>query len=90
MLSSVTSIIPSDNVHAKETRDNLQLLKDLTKSLEGWEQTDDQDNVKLFHKPDASIPLVRGDTILTDLPAGCTPLAVATVATLPGCRRVCK
>ncbi|KAI7895592.1 uncharacterized protein EV154DRAFT_495395 [Mucor mucedo] len=87
---SVTEIIPSDNIHAEETRANLKRLKELTEGLEGWEETDDQSGVKLYHQPDASIPLVRGDTLLLtkDLPPGCTPLAVATVATLPGCRRI--
>lgn len=90
-MMSISAIVPSDNAHAKKTRENLQLLKDLTANLDGWELTLDQDNVKLYHKPDTTTPpLVRGDTVLTDLPPGCTPLAVATVATLPGCRRICK
>ncbi|CAO0792178.1 unnamed protein product [Mucor circinelloides] len=85
------SIIDSDNQFAKETRDGLAYLKKLTANLEGWTLTEEQDNVKLYSKklddPDAP-PLVRGDTILTDLPPGCTPFEVATVATLPGCRKI--
>ena len=89
---TVTSIIDSDNIHAKETRQALQVVKDLTASLDGWDLTSDQENVKLYQKKldDTSLPpLVRGDTVLTGVP-GCTPLAVATVATLPGCREICK
>lgn len=90
---SVNSIIPSDNVHATQTRQALNQLKELSGNLNGWDLTLEQDNVKLYKKKldDTNLPpLVRGDTVLTDLPAGCTPLAVATVATLPGCRRICK
>jgi hypothetical protein len=93
MKMTLTSIIDSDNIHAVKTREGLKLLKDMTASLDGWDLTLDQDNVKLYNKKldDANLPpLVRGDTSLTDLPPGCTPLAVATVATLPGCRKVCK
>ncbi|KAI8090793.1 hypothetical protein BDF21DRAFT_412178 [Thamnidium elegans] len=87
----VNSIIPSDNVHATQTRQALHQFKKLTSDLNGWDLTLEEDNVKLYKKKldDVNLPpLVRGDTVLTDLPAGCTPLAVATVATLPGCRKI--
>lgn len=90
---TIDSIIDSDNKFAKETRDGLAYLKNLTANLENWTLTEEQDNVKLYSKklddPDAP-PLVRGDTVLTDLPPGCTPFEVATVATLPGCRKICN
>lgn len=92
-MAASLSIIDSDNVHAAQTRDGLNLLKGLTSSLDDWDFTLDQDNVKLYNKKlddTNQPPLVRGDTVLTNLPPGCTPLAVATVATLPGCRKVCK
>ncbi|KAF1802057.1 hypothetical protein V8B55DRAFT_1377098 [Mucor lusitanicus] len=88
---TIDSIIDSDNKFAKETRDGLAYLKNLTANLENWTLTEEQDNVKLYSKklddPDAP-PLVRGDTVLADLPPGCTPFEVATVATLPGCRKI--
>lgn len=88
---TLNSIIDSDNIHAKETRRGLQVVKELTSNLEGWELTSEQDKVHLYKKKDMSDPpLVRGDTVLVDVPPGCTPLAVSTVATLPGCRKICK
>lgn len=88
---TIDSIIDSDNKFAKETRDGLAYLKTLTANLDNWTLTEEQDNVKLYSKKlddsDAP-PLVRGDTVLTGLPPGCTPFEVATVATLPGCRKI--
>lgn len=86
---TLNSIIDSDNVHAKATRRGLQVVKELTSDLEGWELTSEQDKVQLYKKKDmADPPLVRGDTVLVNVPQGCTPLAVCTVATLPGCRKI--
>lgn len=88
---TLNSIIDSDNIHAKETRRGLQVVKDLTSSLEGWELTSEQDKVQLYKKSSMDDPpLVRGDTVLMDVPQGCTPLAISTVATLPGCRKICN
>lgn len=90
---TLQSIIDSDNIHSKETRQGLQVLKELTKDLNNWELTLDKEDVKLYQKKldDTNLPpLVRGDTKLNDIPLGCTPLAVATVATLPGCRKICN
>ncbi|KAI8642956.1 hypothetical protein BD408DRAFT_365650 [Parasitella parasitica] len=88
---TITSIIGSDNKFAKETRDGLAYLKELSSNLDGWELTQEQNSVKLYSKKLDNLddpPLVRGDTMLTDLPPGCTPFEVATVATLPGCRKI--
>ncbi|CEP09310.1 hypothetical protein [Parasitella parasitica] len=88
---TITSIIDSDNKFAKETRDGLIYLKELATSLDGWELTQEQNNVKLYSKKLNNAddpPLVRGDTVLSDLPPGCTPFEVATVAALPGCRKI--
>jgi hypothetical protein len=90
---SVTSIIDSDNKHAKVTREALARYKKLTSSLDGWEFMEEQEGVKLYkHKEeDPNMPpLVRGDTILEDLPPGCTPFAASNVAAFPGCRKICK
>ncbi|KAI8056537.1 uncharacterized protein B0P05DRAFT_560079 [Gilbertella persicaria] len=87
---SITSIIPSENKHAKQTREKLAYLKKLTSSLDDWDLNQEQENVKLYtQQKNTNTPLlVRGDTVLSDLPPGCTPLTVATVATLPGCRKI--
>jgi hypothetical protein len=85
--------LTSNNKHSQVTRDGLAHFKQLTASLDGWDFTEEQDRVKLYKKKldDTNLPpLVRGDTILEDLPPGCTPLTVANVATFPGCRKICK
>ena len=87
------SIIPSDNKHAKYTRERLGYLKHLTYTLDNWTLDQESEGAKLYTQQPANSNepiLVRGDTVLTKLPPGCTPLTVATVATLPGCRKICK
>ncbi|OBZ90135.1 hypothetical protein A0J61_01826 [Choanephora cucurbitarum] len=85
------SIIPSDNKHAKYTRERLGYLKHLTYTLDNWTLDQESEGAKLYTQQPANSNepiLVRGDTVLTKLPPGCTPLTVATVATLPGCRKI--
>ena len=84
------TIIDSDNRHAKVTREQLAYFKTLADSLDGWQFSSEQDNVKLYTKevPNSPLPIVRGDTVLTD--AKCSPMDIATAAILPGCRKICK
>ncbi|KAI8370250.1 hypothetical protein BD560DRAFT_396853 [Blakeslea trispora] len=85
------SIIPSNNKHAKYTRERLGYLKHLTYSLDNWTLDQEKEGAQLYTQQtsDPNEPiLVRGDTVLKNLPPGCTPLTVATVATLPGCRKI--
>lgn len=77
------------NPHAETIRNALDLLKEYTSNLEGWNFTQEKAGVKLYTKADStSFPIVRGETILTGTEY--TANQVAAVATSPGCRKVCK
>lgn len=79
--------------HAQVTKEGLEKVKQLTDTLNGWEFSQEQDKVKIYHykKTDPNAPvLVRGDTVFTNLPPGCTPQDIVTAANLAGCRKVCK
>lgn len=76
--------------HAETARKALSTLKELSGTLDGWNFTQEKDGVKLYNKTvDSSpIPIVRGDVLLAGHEY--TPQQVASVATLPGCRKICK
>jgi len=78
------------NPHAETAQKALALLKELSSTLDGWEFSEEKDGVKLYHKTDDSSPIaiVRGETDLEGHEF--TAQQVASVATLPGCRKICK
>ncbi|KAG0173704.1 hypothetical protein DFQ28_008297 [Apophysomyces sp. BC1034] len=82
------TVIESNNRHAAHNRQALEQFKTLAASLDGWDFSTERDGVKLYSKtvPGATIPIVRGDIIFktTDY----TVKDVASVATLPGCRKI--
>lgn len=80
----------SPSPHAQAARDALNLLKELSSNLDGWNFTEEKEGVKLYNKTtgSSSIPIVRGDVLLEGHEY--TPQQIATVATLPGARRICK
>ncbi|KAI7895331.1 uncharacterized protein EV154DRAFT_457862 [Mucor mucedo] len=76
-----------DNPHAETIRKALDLLKEYTSNLDGWNLTQEKNGVKLYTKSDGSaFPIVRGETVLTG--TSFTAGQVAAVATSPGCRKV--
>ncbi|KAI8365283.1 uncharacterized protein BYT42DRAFT_649208 [Radiomyces spectabilis] len=81
-------VLESNNRHAEHTRKSLQYLKDLSASLEGWEFSSEKNGVKLYTKQveGLAMPMVRGDTVLQTTEF--TPRDVASVATLPGARKI--
>ncbi|EPB90391.1 hypothetical protein HMPREF1544_02757 [Mucor circinelloides 1006PhL] len=78
----------AQNIHAETTRKALSDLKQLASSLEGWEFSQEKDGVKLYRKTVDSNPIaiVRGETDIVGHEF--TPQQVASVATLPGCRKI--
>ncbi|CAO3626054.1 unnamed protein product [Mucor fragilis] len=76
------------NPHAETAQKALSLLKELSSTLEGWEFSEEKDGVKLYHKMDDSSPIaiVRGEADLEGHEF--STQQVASVATLPGCRKV--
>ncbi|KAI8877307.1 Bet v1-like protein [Backusella circina FSU 941] len=78
----------TDNEHSEAIKKALDLLKELTASLDGWKFSSETDNVKLYNKDveGESLPIMRGDTILAGHKY--TPQQLSTVATLPGCRTI--
>ncbi|KAI8355088.1 hypothetical protein EDC96DRAFT_516251 [Choanephora cucurbitarum] len=76
------------NPHAESSKQAMHLLKQYASSVEGWTMTQEKEGVKLYSKQvdSSSIPLVRGDTLLAGHQF--TAQQVATVATLPGCRKM--
>jgi hypothetical protein len=76
--------------HAEAIKKALNLLKNLTASLDGWKFDSETDGVKLYNKDveGESLPIMRGDTMLAGHTY--TPQELSTVATLPGCREICK
>lgn len=82
-------VIESNNRHTAASRKALDYLKELSNTLDGWNFSQEKDGVKLYIKPESNgLNIVRGDAILkTDK---YTPRDVATVATNPGCRKICK
>lgn len=78
------------NPHVQTAQNALSLLKELSGSLDGWEFSQEKENVKLYYKPDNSSPIgiVRGETDIEGHEF--SPLQLASVATLPGCRKICK
>jgi hypothetical protein len=78
------------NPHAEPTRKALNYFKELASNLDGWNFTQEKDGVKLYNKTVDSSPIaiVRGETVLAGHEY--TPQQVASVATLPGCRKICK
>lgn len=77
-------------IHAESNRKALSYLKDLASTLDGWDFSQEKDGVKLYRKTVDSSPIaiVRGETDL--IGHEFTPQQVASVATLPGCRKICK
>jgi hypothetical protein len=78
------------NPHAKAAQKALSLFKEFSGTLDGWEFSEEQEGVKLYHKTDDSSPIaiVRGETDIQGYEF--TTYQVASVATLPGCRKICK
>lgn len=89
-IANTMVVIETNHRHAAEARKSLAYLKELSASLDGWELTTEKEGVKLYSRAakDSAIAIVRGDTEIkkTDL----TPRQVASVATQPGCRKICK
>ncbi|CEP16870.1 hypothetical protein [Parasitella parasitica] len=78
------------NIHAETTIKALSNLKQLASSLDGWNYTQEKDGVKLYSKTvdGSSIAIVRGETDIAGHEY--TAQQVLSVATLPGCRKICK
>lgn len=83
-------VIETNHRHAAEARKSLAYLKELSASLDGWELSNEKDGVKLYSRAakDSSISIVRGDIELKS--SELTPRQVASVATQPGARKICK
>lgn len=77
------------NPYTSNAKKAVQLLKEYTNDLEGWSLVQEgKSGVKVYNKSDGSaFPLLRGDTFLS---GAFTPDQVAVVATLSGCRKLCK
>lgn len=76
------------NPHAETTKKALDLLKSLASNLDGWNFTQEKEGVKLYNKTVDSSPvaIVRGDTTIAGHEF--TPQQIASVATLPGARKI--
>ncbi|KAI8389333.1 hypothetical protein BD560DRAFT_381326 [Blakeslea trispora] len=76
------------NPHAQALKDAMNQLKQYSSSLDGWHMSQEKEGVKLFSKTvdSSSFPLVRGEAMLNGHQF--TAQQVATVATLPGCRKM--
>ncbi|CAO3624072.1 unnamed protein product [Mucor hiemalis] len=74
--------------HAQTARTALAQLKELASSLEGWNFSQEKDGVKLYNKSadNSPVPIVRGDILLTGHEF--TPQQIASIATLPGARKI--
>lgn len=82
------TVLESNNKHAQTTRDALARFKKLADSMDGWELSLEQEKVKIYAMKSKDPAMVRGDTVIMDLPAGCLPLDLMTVANLAGCRKI--
>ncbi|KAI8064263.1 uncharacterized protein B0P05DRAFT_554754 [Gilbertella persicaria] len=74
--------------HSETARKAMALLKEYADNLDGWHLSQEKDCVKLYNKTVDTSPvaIVRGETVLEGHTY--TPQQVATVATLPGCRKI--
>ncbi|KAI8051784.1 hypothetical protein BDF21DRAFT_392049 [Thamnidium elegans] len=77
----------AQNPHTTNAKKAMQLLKDYTNDLQGWNLVqDNKSGVKVYNKSDGSaFPLLRGETLLS---GSFSAEQVAIVATLPGCRKI--
>lgn len=78
------------NPHAESSRKAMEYVKELASTKEGWNFTQEKGGVKLYNKvTDSSpIPIVRGDVHIEGHEF--TAQQIASIALLPGCRKVCK
>jgi hypothetical protein len=78
------------NPHAEPVRNAMSQLKEYAANLEGWNLESEKDGVKLYNKTvdNSPIAVVRGEVVLEGHEF--TAHQIASVATQPGARKICK